>query len=174
MHQSQANKYIKNLDPIIWLSTIDWLRFIQRRVKEMSNFQVKLYLFKHPVENYGVLTSILTHIIQHVGITQIVMDPDLRYNLKVLHFEAISSQFGCFFLHDLDLTNRKLKEVQQKNPPQMLVQMGIKSLQKWRGKSPDLELLLSQNSLTWKELRLLVNLEGDSQVRIQDFAWNPL
>jgi len=140
----------------------------------MSNFQEKLYLFKHPVENYGVLTSILTHIIQHVGITPIVMDPDLRYNLKVLHFEAISSRFGCFFLHDLDLANGKLKEVQQKDPPQMLVRMGIKSAQKRRGKSPDPELLPSQDSLTWKELGLLVNSEGDSRARIRNFVWDPL
>jgi hypothetical protein len=63
------------------------------------------------LENYGTVTAILTHVVQHVCITPIVMNSQLNQDLKDLRFDAISVRFGCFFLHDLDLTNGYLPPV---------------------------------------------------------------
>ena len=138
---------------------------------ELSRFQERLYLFKHPVANYGVLTSILTHTIQHVGVTPVVVDQDLRLNLSLVRFDAISTRFGCFFLHDLNLTNGRLPEVQQQDQLQMLTRMGIKSARKWREKSPPPQLPPSGEALTWKQLGHLVN-KGDERAKVKEFVWD--
>jgi hypothetical protein len=126
------------------------------------------------VENYGVLTSILTHLIQHVGITPIVKNSDLRHNLTELRFHSICHRFGCFFLHDLDLTNGYLPGIQQKDNLQMLKHLGIKNPQIQKQVVEDQEdVTPSQDGLTWKELGELLN-KGDERTRIKNFEWDPL
>jgi len=67
-----------------------------------------------------------SHLQQHIGVTPIVKDPDLRHNLSELRLDAISNRFSCFFFHELDLTNGHLPGVQKVDPPAMLDRMGVK------------------------------------------------
>ena len=171
---SQLEKYLQHLDPIIWLSTPAWFTFLQGRIKALSNFQEKLYLFKTPPENYGALTVILTHMVQHVGVTPIVTDPELRRHLGELRFDAICQRFGCFFLHDLNLANGHLPGVQEKDNLQTMKKFGIKfPRQKRRGEAQVPSLLPSQDALTWKELGERVNA-GHERAQIREFVWDPL
>ena len=122
------------------------------------------------MKNYGIITSILTHVIQHTGITPIVTNEDLREDLKNLRFEAICSRFGRFFLHDLDLTNGRLPEVKDKDTQVTLGRIGITTAKKPKKKSPALELLPTQDSLTWFQLKHLVN-QGSDRAKIKDFEF---
>ena len=122
------------------------------------------------MKNYGVITSILTHIVQQIGITPIVMNEDLREDLKNLRFEATCNRFGCFFLHDLDLTNGRLPEVKDEDTRDSLGRLGITSAKKRRKNVPAPELLPSEDSLTWFQLKRLVN-RADDQTKIKDFVF---
>ena len=51
--------------PIVWLSSLDWCNFIQRRVREFYNFQERLSRFVD-TPKYGSVMWILTHIIHEV------------------------------------------------------------------------------------------------------------
>ena len=97
------------------------------------------------------------------------MNEDLREDLKNLRFEAICSRFGCFFLHDLDLTNGSLPEVKEKDTRVTLGRIGITTAKKPK-KSPAPELLPTQDSLTWFQLKYLVN-EGSDRAKIKDFEF---
>ena len=161
------------LQPIIWLSTDDWFTFVRRRIKEISNFQAKLYRFKTPAENYGVLTLILTHIIHHVRATPIVKDSLLREDLKALRFDAVCDRFGCFFLHHLDLTNGDLPDVREKDTRQMLKSMGVEpNLRKQKAQNQELPPP-SQETMSWDRLNDLLN-QGDKGVRLREFEWDDL
>jgi len=98
------------------------------------------------------------------------MNEDLREDLKNLRFEAICNRFGCFFLHDLDLTNGMLPEVKGKDTRETLGRIGITSAKKRRKESLVPELLPSQDSLTWFQLKQLVN-QGDDRAKIKDFVF---
>jgi hypothetical protein len=161
------------LDPIIWLFSPHWFEFLKRRVEELSNFQTRLSRFKHRPDNYGSLTAILTHMIQHVVVTPIVQEPHLRNFLTELRFDTISNKFGCFFLHNLNLTNGYLLEVSSKDPSGMLKGMGINSTTKPKGKVKTVEIPPSEDSLTWKELGILLN-QQDDRAKVRDFEWDPL
>jgi len=97
------------------------------------------------------------------------MNEDLREDLKNLRFEAICNRFGCFFLHDLDLTNGSLPEVKEKDDRFTLGRIGITKAKKPK-KSPAVELLPTQDSLTWFQLKYLVN-EGSDRAKIKDFEF---
>ena len=97
------------------------------------------------------------------------MNEDLREDLKNLKFKIIYSRFGCFFLHDLDLTNRSLPEVKEKDTWIILERIGIMMAKKPK-KSPALELLSTQDSFTWFQLKYLMN-EGSDWVKIKDFEF---
>lgn len=141
---------------------------------EISNFQNRLYRFKTPLANYGVLTSILTLMIQHVGISPVIKNPELYKNLTELRFDSVRHRFGCFFLHDLDVTNGSLPSVQEKDNLAMLRFLGIKSLHQAKETVPDqTEIPPSQDSLTWKQLEEHVN-RADKRTQIRDFEWDPL
>ena len=56
---------------IVWLSSLDWCNFVQRRVREFYNFQERLSRFVD-TPKYGSVMWILTHIIQHDGIVPII------------------------------------------------------------------------------------------------------
>jgi hypothetical protein len=161
------------LDPIIWLSADQWFTFVRRRIKEISNFQAKLCRFKTPAENYGVLTLILTHIIQHIRATPIVKDSLLREDLKALRFDAVCDRFGCFFLHQLDLTNGHLPDVREKDTPQMLKSMGVEpNARKEKARNKKLPPPC-QGSMSWDRLGELLN-QGDKGVKLREFEWDDL
>ncbi|KAF9642804.1 hypothetical protein BDM02DRAFT_3192661 [Thelephora ganbajun] len=164
--------YLQELDPIIWLPTDLWFTFALRRVNEFSRFQERLSLFGNWPENYGGLTCILTHVIQQVGVTPIPKDHDLRNDLKELRFDMVCNWFGCFFLHNLDLTNGQLSDVQQQDPPEQLKRIGVTTTC-WRENIPQPELLPSPDALTWEELKRLVNKKSH-RVKIQPWKWDPL
>ena len=111
--------------------------------------------------------------IQHVGVTPVVKMPGLREDLFKLHFQPISNRFGCFFLHDLDLTNGHLPEVEQTDSEGLLKSMGITSARQRRERTPVPDLLPSDGSVTWKELRQLLNM-GSERAKVREWTWDPL
>ena len=141
----------------MWIRSEQWFAFASRRVSEFSTFQETLSRLEPRLENYGSLTSILTHVIQHVGITLIVKDPELRQMLTELHFDGVSTRFGCFFLHDLDLSNGHLPQLPKKDSTGLLKHMKVKVDQKRKEIPPVPELPLSEDAVSWDGLQVLLN-----------------
>jgi hypothetical protein len=139
----------------------------------MANMQDRLSRFRNRPGNYGSLTCILTHIIQHVGITPVVKDPVLRELLTELRFDGISNRFGCFFLHDLDITNGRLTTIPEEDHHDLLKAMGVTRTHQRRERTPVEEMLPSQDAITWRDLRILLNRRSPI-TPIKRFIWDPI
>jgi hypothetical protein len=59
------------------------------------------------------------HLIRLVSITPRDIPQHVREALHDLQFDAITRQFGMFFLHDLDLENRVLDGIPDKDDAQV-------------------------------------------------------
>jgi hypothetical protein len=170
----KIEKYLAELDPIIWLSTADWFRFVKTRVAHIHIFQDKLTRFKTRAENHGILTAILNHTLQHIGVTPIVLEPHIRSALRDVRFDAVSTRFGCFFIHNLDLESGVLPEVPPQDPPEMLLAMGVKSTKPKKARRGILEVP-SADMLIWNDLVTILNgAEADHRVRVKEFKWDPM
>jgi len=124
-HTSEkAVKYLES-DPILWLPSSLWFGFLSRRVFELQKTQMTLQRQQHRRPNYGVLTSIVTHMLRCVSSTPIVYEAHLRESLLALNYQPTIDRFGMFFLHDLELEKVKcLPEVQAKDDANVLRTMG--------------------------------------------------
>ena len=167
----QVDRHVKTTDTIIWLAASEFTVWAMRRVDEYAKFQRRLCCLRNPPANYGSLTCILTHCIQHVAHTPIVMDQNLKQMLEVLQFKGISDKFGCFFLHNIDLENGRLLEIGQVDTPGTLRQMGVVRL-KQREKSPPPGLDPSEEAVSWPQLKIMLNQSGRGSI-IRKWVWNP-
>ena len=138
-----------------------------------NTLQETLSCLEAQLENYGSLTSILTHVIQHVGITPIVKDPELRQMLTELHSDGISIGFSCLFLHNLNLINRHLPQL-PKDSTSLLKHMKVKVDQKWKETPPVPELPLSEDSISWDSLQVLLYRKDKSTNTVRKWTWDPL
>jgi len=118
---------------------------------------------------------VLAYLIQCVGITPIVKDPDLRADLCCLQQHPVSERFGCFFLHNLNLSTAELPEINEKDPPNLLCRMGIEAGQ---AKQEDAQALKpptrpTADGVTWAQLKTLI-IQGDKRAAILPFEFDPL
>ena len=110
--------------------------------------------------------------LQHAGVTPIVLDPHLREALVDLNFNAVSTRFGCFFIKELDLNRGHLPGVEEADPPAMLQRMGVEPGKE--KKKPADVVIPSGDSLTWKTLGKLLNqVKPDDRVKLQELRWEP-
>jgi hypothetical protein len=105
---SQAKLYLKS-DPILWVPSGIYFRWLVRRLAELQNIQLKLVWAKPP--NYGLMSIIVTHLMRCVMVTPQVKHKFLSTALRDLNFKGVMVHFGMFFLHDLNIRSCVLKEV---------------------------------------------------------------
>lgn len=70
---------------------------------ELKLFQIKLSKIRPP--NYGILTSLIMHLMRYIVITPINKLSYLNAALIDVQFGPCIERFGMFFLHDIDLDN---------------------------------------------------------------------
>jgi hypothetical protein len=170
----QARLYLDELDPIVWIPSNVWFTFQGRRVAELGNVQKTLYERTVRAPNYGLLTMVLTHMLQHVGITPVMNDQSLGHALKGLRFEEISQRFGCFFLHNLDVLTGRLTSIDEEDSERLLRKLNGKkaALNRNQHLSGTGEVP-SARAITWKALRDSVNGARNSRATINPFVWKP-
>ena len=105
------------MDGIVWIPSHLWFTFLKRRVVELSHVQKRLYLLENRPRNYALITAVLCHMLQQVGISPIVKDREIVRALADLRFNGIVQRFGCFFLHDLNLERGRLPGILKVDPP---------------------------------------------------------
>jgi hypothetical protein len=88
-------------DPILWVKSDVYLKFLARRMAELKNMQLRIA--KIQPENYITLTYVVMHLIRYTVITPIPMVGFLKDALVDLHFGSIIDRYGIFFLQELEL-----------------------------------------------------------------------
>jgi len=120
---------------------------------------------------------VVAHLIQSVGITPIVKDPDLRYGLYCLGFEQVSRRFGCTFLHNLNLSTAELPEICKKDPKHLLCRMGVKPVvnakTRKKGQASKPPTLPTTDGVTWTGLKTLL-IKEDKKAEILPFQFDSL
>jgi hypothetical protein len=98
--EKQMQQYLK-AEPFICVSSETYFTFTKRRLKEVQN--VLLYLARYRPSNFGLSTAILMHMIRQTCHSPIVKTKYILDTLRDVRFQEIMSDYGMFFLHDLDL-----------------------------------------------------------------------
>jgi hypothetical protein len=172
---TQATVYLGELDPILWIPSELWFGFLRRRTVELSHTQKKLSMLAIRPKNYGLITSILSHMLQHVGISPIVKDQTLARALQDLQFHAISQRFGCFFLHNLDIETGHLPGIEKVDPTGLLWLLEGNQAGEDTTRAPAAmgSEAASALAVTWKKLCETINGDREQRRSIQEFAWEP-
>ncbi|KAH7889117.1 hypothetical protein F5I97DRAFT_1923652 [Phlebopus sp. FC_14] len=113
--QSIWHKVAEYLDsnPILWVSSKVYCDFMIRRLEELRFLQVRF--FKRPRSNYGIMTSIIVHLLRNVSFSIPGKHTHVIEALRDLSFEAVVQRFGMFFLQDLDPVTGELLVIAQKD-----------------------------------------------------------
>ncbi|KAI0667341.1 hypothetical protein C8Q78DRAFT_982564, partial [Trametes maxima] len=123
-------------NPILWIKSDLWFGYLAARVETIQSLQIRLSMLQPP--NYGVLTSLLCHLIREVSSTHLIPPQHVRTALAHLQAQTIMNNYGTLFLHDLDVTAIPvLASIQDEDDETVLRTMGIttdgkKSLQRRR------------------------------------------
>ena len=109
--------------PFICIPSETYFSFTKRRLKEGQN--VLLHLARYRPSNFGISTGILMHIIRHVCHSPVAKQKYLRDALRDIRFQEVMSDYGMFFLHDLDLDRHCIDEIPSEDPDECKMAMSI-------------------------------------------------
>ena len=101
-------------EPFICVSSETFFTFTKRRLKEAQN--VLLNLARYRPSNFGISTGILMHMIRATCHSPIVKLKYLNDALREVRFKEIMSDYGMFFLHDLDLQHHCILGIPANDP----------------------------------------------------------
>jgi len=91
-----------NSQPILWLPSDVWFKFLDRRLGILAEMQTKLYIIRPP--NYGALSGLFAYLMQSVIFTPPVVNTFIRESLAALEYKRHCNSDGMFFLHTFDLS----------------------------------------------------------------------
>jgi hypothetical protein len=174
----QANHYFES-EPILWIPSEIFCRFLSRRIHELEAIQLRLY--KSPPPNYGLLTSIIVHLMRNVSFSVSSKRSYLTEALCDLNYESTIHRFGMFFLHDLDITQGQLHPVMQRDNGDVDKAMGLHKKGKKRATRTMAAILTHHPDLpndsfplgeapTWSDLQSC--LKHDPIKLIKPWVWN--
>src|SRR6267154_2915778 len=109
----QMQRYLRT-KPFICINSETYFTFTKCRLKEAQN--VLLHLARYRPSNFGISTGILMQIIRHVCHSPPIKHKYLRDALRDVRFQEIISDYGMFFLHDLDLDRHCIDEIPAEDP----------------------------------------------------------
>ena len=167
-------RYVRK-KPFICIKSETYFTFTKCRLKEAQN--VLLHLARYRPSNFGISTGILMHIIRHVCHSPTIKHQYLRDALRDVRFQEIISDYGMFFLHDLDLNRHCIDEIPAEDPDDCKMAMSL------NGKVPKpLTVAHPPNSHptglyplgempTWSEVKAFIG--RGATVFINEWVWDP-
>ena len=143
-------------NPILWIPSHIWFKFLSKRMQTISHVQRRLYTIQPP--NYGILTGLLTYLIQSVLFTPQKVSSYVNESLALLRFRQVVDRFGMFFLHDLDLDRKIcLPPVLRMDDLGVLKALGVNLNKKKPDRSLDLDVPTEDCPLgeapSWKDVQ---------------------
>lgn len=125
--------------------------------------------------NYGIMTGLLTFMLQSVLFTPFMVSPYIRESLGLLYYKQVADRFGMFFLHNLDLSKEKcLPEVLSVDDADVLKTLGVKlKKRKQRMPSPigdEIDYPIGRHP-TWKEVKCC--LKDTPWNLMRRWSWSP-
>jgi hypothetical protein len=114
--------YLRDANPILAVKSEVYFAYQIRQMKELQNAQTHLSLYCP--SNYGTITALLAHMLQHIPHSPVAKTGYLRDALTELQFDKVMDQFGTFFLHNLDLENASLLGINENDTDECLLAMG--------------------------------------------------
>ena len=118
----QMKRYLEG-KPFICIPSEIYFSFTKHWLKEGQN--VLLHLERYQPSNFGISTGILMHIIQHVCHSPVAKQKYLQDALCDIRFQEVMSDYGMFFLHDLDLDHHCIDEIPSEDPDEYKMAMSI-------------------------------------------------
>lgn len=107
---SKATEYLDS-DPILWVPSEIFCDFMIRKIEELRFIQVRF--FKEPRSNYGIMTSIIVHLLRNVSFAVPAKHTHLTEALRDLTYEGVIQRFGMLFLQDLNPLTGELPVITQ-------------------------------------------------------------
>ena len=86
--------------PMLWMKSSVYFEFLRRRLDGLVEVQSELH--RRSPENYGVLSGVVSYMLQSVLSTPARVEGYVREALRNVHYYQVMDRFGMFFLHDLD------------------------------------------------------------------------
>ncbi|KAF8803046.1 hypothetical protein BYT27DRAFT_7226128 [Phlegmacium glaucopus] len=114
---SAANTWLLS-DPILWIRSSTFFKFLERRFTELLLLHESCFNARLP--NYRLMSLIIVHLLRHSLVTPIIKDVVVAQVLRELRFEEVMMGWGAFFLHDLDLKRMKLPAVPGEDPKSLV------------------------------------------------------
>ena len=112
--EHKMKEYLKK-SPFICIPSNTYFTFTRRRLRECQN--VLLDLARYRPSNFGISVAILMHMIRYVCHSPDVKNkPYLQDALRDVRFQEVMSDWGMFFLHDLDLEHHCILEIVASDP----------------------------------------------------------
>ena len=154
----QTYKFLES-QPILWVKSDVWFSYLATRIEELQYLQVRLRNLKPP--NYGVLTSLISHLIREVTSTHTIPPSHVRNSLAHLQAQTIMNNYGTLFLHDLDLAIKTvLPAIQEYDTEEVLRFMGFSKDNPRKHRQPRAPQVTPETSVayplgptpTWREV----------------------
>jgi hypothetical protein len=159
-----------NSNPILWIPSHIWFHFLERRIQAICHVQHQLHAIRPP--NCGILTGLLSFLLQSVLYTPPTTSPHVNESLGLLRYRQVVDRYGMFFLHDLDLIREIcLPEVLPMDDLKVLQSLGVNLQRKktiHKPHNPDLSSHPLGEAPTWAEVERCIEEEPWKLIR----SWN--
>ena len=93
-------------------------------------YKAQSELFKIQPENYGLLTSVIMHLIRNIPFSIRPHQKYLQDTLRDLNYGPTAERFGMFFLHDLRLDRGRLSTIPKQDTEEVQNAMGARKRRK--------------------------------------------
>lgn len=114
-------------EPILWLPAATWFEFLARRLECLSDTQRYFSDHQDEISNYGILTGLISYMMQSVVFTPTMVASHVTESLGRLRYRSNVDHFGMFFLHDLHLDNlsNPIPELISNDNAAVMQQLGV-------------------------------------------------
>ncbi|KAH9833898.1 uncharacterized protein C8Q71DRAFT_860168 [Rhodofomes roseus] len=174
--REMANTFILS-QPILWVTSDLWFRWLSRRLDELMAVQMSLYRTRPT--NYGRITGVLTHLIRSVETTPIIVPGHVLHSLGDLQMRQNRSRFGMMFLHNLNMTSPELALMDIEDFDSQDVLAALKIRKKFNPRTnpansgPSIAYPLGEYP-TWNAVQTAVRDEPWNIIRQYDMRYLPL
>lgn len=115
-----------------------------RRIEELRFLQVRF--FKNPQPNYGIMTSIIIHLLRNVSFVVPAKHPHLTEALRDMSYEGVIQRFGMFFLQDLDPVTGELAVISQEDNEDVAYRLASRVARNKKSRNPSKPRFAQGNS----------------------------
>lgn len=146
-------------------------------MQELMKVQLKLSKLSVRPLNYGILTSVIMHLIRSVVITPVNTLSYLNAALIDLNFGPVIERFGMFFLHDLKIETGELEGLESEDDQEVVRTMELEKKRRRQARaaatihnSEPSAAFPFGNAPSWKEI--VSALENSPLEMIRFWVWD--